>query len=101
MEMAIAQFCRKTAQAVPKDRASFLRVAYESLALKYRLVDEQISGVCGSPSKVVHIVGGGCRNELLNRYTADAKGLPVVAGPEEAAAVAAPRLRSRLTCSDS
>ena len=87
MENAIVQFCKKTAQRVPQNRATFLRVVYESLALKYRLVDEQISGVCGAPSRVVNIVGGGCRNELLNRFTANATGLPVVAGPEEATAV--------------
>lgn len=87
MEKAIASFCKKTGQAIPKNRATYLRVVYESLALKYRLVDEQISGVCGTPSRVVHIVGGGCKNELLNRFTADATGLPVVAGPEEATAV--------------
>jgi len=62
-------------------------VVYESLALKYRLVNEQISAVSGKPSKVVHIVGGGCRNIMLNQFAADALGLPVVAGPEEATAV--------------
>ncbi len=87
MEQAISQFCRKTGQSTPKNRAAYLRVVYESLALKYRLVDEQISDVCGSQSKVVNIVGGGCRNEFLNRFTADATGLPVVAGPDEATAV--------------
>jgi sugar (pentulose or hexulose) kinase len=87
MEQAISQFCRKTGQSAPQSRAGYLRVVYEGLALKYRLVDERIAKVCGSSSKVVHIVGGGCRNELLNRYTADATGLPVVAGPEEATAV--------------
>jgi sugar (pentulose or hexulose) kinase len=87
MEQAIERYCKKTGQSIPRNRASFLRVVYESLALKYRLVEEQISSVCGSPSKLVNIVGGGCRNELLNRFTADATGLPVVAGPEEATAV--------------
>ncbi len=40
-------------------------------------INEQIAAVCGKPSKVVHIVGGGCRNELLNQFAADAVGLPV------------------------
>jgi rhamnulokinase len=87
MEEAIALFCKKTGQGVPPDRASYLRVVYESLALRYRMVNEEISAVCGMTSRVVHIVGGGCRNELLNQFTADATGLPVVAGPEEATAV--------------
>ena len=87
MQSAMIEFCRRTGQKVPANRGTFLRVVYESLALKYRMVNEQISSVCGTSSKVVHIVGGGCKNELLNQFTADAVGLPVVAGPEEATAV--------------
>jgi sugar (pentulose or hexulose) kinase len=63
-----------------------MRLVYESLALKYRLVNEQICAASGSVTKVVHIVGGGSRNIMLNQFTADALGLPVVAGPEEATA---------------
>ncbi len=87
MEDAIASFCKKTGQKVPGDRKTFLRVVYESLALKYRLVNEQICDVSGTRSTVVNIVGGGCKNELLNRFTADAVGLPVIAGPDEATAI--------------
>ncbi len=87
MEEAIAEFCRKTGQEVPDKKEQSLRVVYESLAMKYRMVNEEISEVCGKPSRVVHIVGGGSKNELLNQFTADALGLPVVAGPEEATAV--------------
>ena len=86
METAIAEFCRGSGQAVPADRGAVLRAVYESLALKYRMVNEQISKACGRQSKVVNIVGGGSRNEMLNQFTADALGLPVVAGPEEATA---------------
>jgi rhamnulokinase len=64
-----------------------LRAVSESLAMKYRMVGETISSVSGKPNKVVHIVGGGSRNELLNQMTANACGLKVVAGPEEATAV--------------
>lgn len=87
METAIAEFCRKTNQPVPLDRGTYMRVVYESLALKYRMVNEQICSVCGRDSKVVNIVGGGTKNSLLNQFTADALGLPVVAGPEEATAI--------------
>jgi rhamnulokinase len=87
MQAAISAFCRNAGQPVPATRGTFLRVIYESLALKYRMVNEQIGAVSGKPNRVVHIVGGGCRNVMLNQFTADALGLPVVAGPEEATAV--------------
>ncbi len=87
MERAIHDYCTATGQQAPSDRGGLLRMVYESLALKYRVVNEQISRACGQPSRVIHIVGGGCRNDMLNRFTANACGLPVVAGPEEATAV--------------
>lgn len=87
MEEAIAEYCKSTNQAVPADRGACLRTVYESLALKYRLVNEQICGACGRRTTVVNIVGGGCKNEMLNQFTADAMNMPVLAGPEEATAV--------------
>ena len=87
MESAIVDYCRRTAQEPPADRGTMLRTVYESLAQKYRLVSEQISQVSGSPVSVIHIVGGGSRNAFLNQMTANACGLKVVAGPEEATAV--------------
>ncbi|MDD4870487.1 MAG: rhamnulokinase [Kiritimatiellae bacterium] len=87
METAIMDFCKKTGQPVPPNRGAFMRVVYESLALKYRRINEQICSVCGNESRVVHIVGGGSKNVMLNQFVADAMGLPVVAGPEEGTAV--------------
>jgi rhamnulokinase len=87
MERAIADACVRTGQPVPADRGAFLRLVYESLALKYRVVNEQICRVCGTTTRAVNIVGGGSRNEMLNQFTADSLGLPVFAGPEEATAV--------------
>jgi sugar (pentulose or hexulose) kinase len=87
MESAIVEYCRRTGQAPPPDRGTFLRVVYESLALKYRMVAEQIAAVSGTQNRVVHIVGGGSRNAFLNQMAANACGLKVVAGPEEATAV--------------
>ncbi len=87
MEEAIIEFCRTTGQEAPKSRGSFLRTVYESLALKYRYVNEDIVKVCKKPTKVVHIVGGGSRNEMLNQFTANSLALPVLAGPVEATAV--------------
>ena len=87
MEEAIVSFCRKTGQTVPGNRGTILRVVYESLALKYRWVNELICRASGTETKVVNVVGGGSRNTMLNQFTADALGLPVVAGPDEATAV--------------
>ncbi|MEI7437968.1 MAG: FGGY-family carbohydrate kinase, partial [bacterium] len=87
MQTAIAEFCVRTGQPPPPDRGAFVRTVYESLALTYRRAHEQIAAVSGNPCRVVHIVGGGSKNELLNQFTADALGLAVVAGPVEATAV--------------
>jgi len=87
MENAMAEFCKRTGQVAPKDRGGYVRMAYESLALKYRAINEDINRVSGTTTGVVHIVGGGSRNEMLNQFTANACGVPVLAGPVEATAV--------------
>jgi sugar (pentulose or hexulose) kinase len=87
MEKAIADYCRRTNQKMPASRGAILRLVYESLALKYRRISEDISRISGQPTKVVHIVGGGSRNALPNQLTANAIGVPVIAGPVEATAV--------------
>ena len=86
MAQAIDAFCKKTAQSVPENRGMYLRAIYESLALKYRLVNELICSVSNTSTRKVHIVGGGSKNRMLNQFTADALGVPVVAGPDEATA---------------
>lgn len=87
MQTAIEEFCRRTGQPVPESRGELLRMCYESLALKYRYVNEQICGASGTTTTSVNVVGGGSKNRLLSQFTADASGLPVLAGPEEATAV--------------
>ncbi len=87
MEEALIAFWRRTSQQAPRDRATVVRSVFESLALKYRAVGEQVAAASGKPNRVVHIVGGGSKNELLNQFTANACGLKVVAGPEEATAI--------------
>ncbi len=87
MEQAIQSFCRRTGQPIPENRNQILRIAYEGLALKYALVNKNIEEITSTRNKVVHIVGGGAKNTLLNQFTASATGLPVLAGPEEATAI--------------
>jgi rhamnulokinase len=59
----------------------------ESLALAYRDVLERLLAVSGRQAEVIHIVGGGTQNELLNQMTANATGRPVIAGPVEATVI--------------
>ena len=80
----IRAYCEKTGQPVPRDPGQVLRVATESLALKYRLVYEGICQLTGGHFSQLHAGGGGIQNELLSRATADALGIEVVAGPVEA-----------------
>jgi sugar (pentulose or hexulose) kinase len=87
MEAACAAYCRRTHQEPPADRGTLLRSVYESLALKYRSVADLVARVTGEQHAVVHVVGGGSRNTFLNQLTANACGMKVVAGPEEATAV--------------
>ncbi|RPI05526.1 MAG: rhamnulokinase [Ignavibacteriae bacterium] len=87
MPDAIRTFCRNTRQPVPQTPGEFARCILESLALKYKAVLENITAVTGTSIDQLHVVGGGSKNELLNQFTADACGIPVVAGPVEATAI--------------
>lgn len=83
----ITTLCRASGQPAPDSPGVFARSIFESLALAYRCVIRQIERVTGDRVSVVHIVGGGARNQLLCQLTADATGLPVQAGPAEATAL--------------
>ncbi|WP_245239348.1 rhamnulokinase family protein [Streptomyces sp. MZ04] len=87
MPHRIAQACRSTGQPVPSTPAETTRCILDSLALAHRQAIEDAQRLTGRSVDVVHIVGGGARNALLCQLTADACGLPVVAGPAEAAAL--------------
>ncbi|MBX3442862.1 MAG: rhamnulokinase [Planctomyces sp.] len=95
MAVAIQDFCRRTRQPFPDDEGSLIRCALESLALKYRQVLEGIESLTGEKVEVLHVVGGGSKNELLNQFTADACGIPVITGPTEATALGNVLLQAR------
>lgn len=86
MPEAIRGFCRDSGQSVPQTRGEIVRVALESLALKYRLTLSHLEELCGKRFEPIHIIGGGTRNRLLNQLTADCCERTVVAGPVEATA---------------
>ena len=87
MPHKIEAFCQSTHQPVPSTRGEFVRCCLDSLAMSYRKTLEGLESILGKKIGVIHIVGGGTQNELLNQMTADACGRPVVAGPIEATAI--------------
>ncbi|WP_037571374.1 rhamnulokinase [Phaeacidiphilus oryzae] len=87
MPARIAAYCRRTGQRPPADRGSTVRTILEALALAHARTLRQAAELSGRSFDAVHLVGGGARNELLCRLTADALGMPVVAGPVEATAL--------------
>jgi len=87
MPARIAAACAERGQPVPEAPAAVTRCILDSLALGHRAAVRQAQRLAGRAVDVVHVVGGGARNELLCQLTADACGLPVVAGPVEATAL--------------
>ena len=84
MPARIQEYCRRTGQRVPASRGEIARVVYENLALKYRWAIERLENdMLKKRVNVLHIVGGGSKNEMLNRFTADAINRAVIAGPDE------------------
>ncbi len=82
----IVQHCKETNQALPQDMGSTARVILYSLAMRYKEVLETLESLSGKRINVIHIVGGGSRNALLNQLAADVTGRRVIAGPVEATA---------------
>jgi rhamnulokinase len=87
MVSAMHDCCRLTGQQTPATRTGWTRMILNSMALKYRIVLDQLRTFYKQPINRIHVVGGGARNRLLCQLTADATGLPVHAGPVEATAI--------------
>ncbi len=87
MVEAIRNYCHTTHQPEPETRGQIVRCIFESLALRYRQVLSDLRSLSPHPVNTLHVIGGGSQNELLNQFTANALGIPVVAGPSEATAI--------------
>jgi rhamnulokinase len=83
----IRAFCDRTGQPVPESEGAIVRIVLESLALEYKAVFDRLAALTGNDIDVIHIVGGGTQNHLLNQMAANATGLPVIAGPIEATVI--------------
>ena len=87
MEQAIRTYCSDHCQPIPRTRGQMVRCIFESLALRYRQVLDNLRHLSPRPVEVLHVIGGGSRNDLLNQWTANAVGVPVITGPSEATAI--------------
>ena len=87
MAAEIRAACRESGQEVPEGIGPLIRCCLDSLAAAYKQALGQIEELQGFKFEVLHIVGGGAQNRLLNQLTATACGIPVIAGPSEATAI--------------
>ena len=95
MPARIAAACARAGQPVPSEPGQTVRCIIDSLALAHRRAVRQAQQLSGRSVSVVHMVGGGSRNALLCQLTADACGLPVLAGPAEATALGNALIQAR------
>ncbi len=84
---AIRKYCYLTKQYIPQTHGELTRCIFDSLALRYRQVFGFLKLMAPMPIEKLHVIGGGSRNNLLNQFTANAVGVPVVAGPSECTAI--------------
>ncbi len=87
MDTIIKKHCAANRLTLPQTDGQTVRTLLQSLAARYARGLRDLEGVTGSRVKKLHIIGGGSRNALLNRLTAEATGLDIIAGPTEATAI--------------
>ena len=87
MTAAIALLAEKAGESVLNNPGEYARCIFESLAYRYRQTLDEIKQISDKEIHRTHIIGGGSQNELLCQFTANATGMPVIAGPVEATAL--------------
>jgi rhamnulokinase len=100
MPERLRALARAAGEPVPESPAEVVRTILDSLALAYRRNVRRACELAGREIDVVHVVGGGSQNALLCQLTADACGLPVLAGPAEAAALGNALVQARTLGAD-
>jgi rhamnulokinase len=87
MPEALSSLARTAMEPEMENPGEFSRCIFESLAFRYRQTVEELKQISDKDIRKIHIIGGGSQNELLCRFTANATGLPVIAGPAEGTAL--------------
>jgi rhamnulokinase len=83
----IREQCRQMDTPVPTSKGEFMVAIYRGLALAYNRAIKHLMSITQTQYSALHIIGGGCKNEILDQWTADETGLTVYAGPVEATAL--------------
>ena len=100
MPARVQRLAEEAGEPVPRTPVAITRCILDSLVLAYRRHVRRAAEVAGRDVEVVHVVGGGSQNALLCQLTADALGLPVLAGPAEAAALGNALVQARALGAD-
>ncbi len=87
MVRSIVEFLKKSDQRVPENDAQFVSCIYHSLTERYKEVVDMLGQFAPFPIEKLHVIGGGSANDTMSQWTANALGIPVVAGPVEATAI--------------
>jgi sugar (pentulose or hexulose) kinase len=100
MPERVVELARAAGEPLPQTPGEVTRCVLDSLALAYRRHLRTAARLAGRDLEVVHVVGGGSHNHLLCQLTADALGVPVLAGPGEAAALGNALVQARALGAD-
>jgi rhamnulokinase len=84
MPERIRDYCVERGLTPPQTDGEYAICILNSLAHAYKKTLAEISAVTGRNIEVIHILGGGSQNDLLNQLTADICGMTVKTGPVEA-----------------
>jgi len=82
----LENYFTETNQIVPNGIGEMSRVILENLAFKIAYYLKQISQFKSESIEVLHIVGGGSKNVLLNQFISNVCNVKVIAGPDEGTA---------------
>lgn len=83
----IKQYFKERNQVVPSNIGELTYCVYNSLAVSYQETVEEIEQLTRKKYQTINVVGGGCKNKLLNEMIADKTGKMILAGPVEATAI--------------
>ena len=87
MSEAIVSYLKERNEDIPVTKGDFMRCICISLAKKYAEVKTQMEGCTNKKINKIYIVGGGSRNQLLNKLAAEYTGCEVIKGEVEATAM--------------